>query len=74
MTAKKFVQYFVISLKLLIGSGTVAYFYKLSSAGITGNLHQWFTSYLSSRQQRVVYANSSSHWSTINAGVPQGLS
>ncbi len=26
MTAKKFVQYFVISLKRLIGSGTVAYF------------------------------------------------
>ncbi len=46
--------------------------YKLSSMGITGHLHQWFTSYLSFRKQRVVYANASSSWSTISAGVPQG--
>lgn len=45
---------------------------KLSSIGIQGSLLNWFSSYLSSRKQRVVIANSSSSWSTINAGVPQG--
>ncbi len=46
--------------------------FKLSSIGVTGCLYQWFASYLSSRKQRVVYANASSEWSYINAGVPQG--
>ncbi len=48
--------------------------FKLSSAGISGDLLQWFSSYLSLRKQRVVYANESSQWSDINAGVPQALS
>ncbi len=46
--------------------------FKLSSIGINGCLLKWFSSYLSSRKQRVVYANASSQWSSINAGVPQG--
>ncbi len=46
--------------------------YKLSSIGITGCLLQWFKSYLTSRKQRVVYANASSEWESITAGVPQG--
>ncbi len=45
---------------------------KLSSIGITGTLHDWFSSYLSSRQQRVVIHNTRSDWKNINAGVPQG--
>ena len=46
--------------------------FKLSALGISGSLLRWFSSYLSSRQQRVLYAGSSSSWSSINAGVPQG--
>ena len=46
--------------------------HKLSALGISGSLLRWFSSYLSSRQQRVLYAGSSSSWSSINAGVPQG--
>ncbi len=46
--------------------------FKLSSLGICGSLHKWFSSYLSQRQQRVVCSNSSSQWISINAGVPQG--
>ena len=46
--------------------------FKLSKLGIKDSLLNWFSSYLSSRKQRVVYANSTSNWSTINAGVPQG--
>ena len=45
---------------------------KLSSFGITGSLLHWFQSYLGSRKQRVVIANSSSQWSSVQAGVPQG--
>ncbi len=45
--------------------------FKLSSFGIRGSL-QWFSSYLSGRQQRVVYSSSCSQWAPINAGVPQG--
>ncbi len=46
--------------------------FKLSSVGISGDLLQWLSSYLSMRKQRVVYANESSQWSDISAGVPQG--
>ena len=46
--------------------------HKLSALGISGSLLRWFSSYLSSRQQRVLYAGSSSSWSSINGGVPQG--
>ena len=43
--------------------------YKLSSNGISGPLLQWFTDYLSNRNQRVVLPGSAS---AIKAGVPQG--
>jgi hypothetical protein len=45
---------------------------KLKSAGITGNLLSWFSSYLTNRRQRVILPGISSNWSNINAGVPQG--
>ncbi len=48
--------------------------HKLSIIGVDGPLLNWFSSYLSQRKQRVVYCNTSSQWSTINAGVPQGRS
>ena len=44
----------------------------LSSLGISGHLLNWFKSYLSDRKQRVVVSSSSSSWSEISAGVPQG--
>ena len=46
--------------------------HKLSSLGISVHLLNWFNSYLSDRKQRVVVSNSSSSWSEISAGVPQG--
>ena len=45
---------------------------KLNHAGIKGNLFNWFSSYLSNRQQRVVLPGTSSDLTTISAGVPQG--
>ena len=44
---------------------------KLNAAG-TGNLLQWFTSYLKHRKQRVVLSGVKSIWNYIKAGVPQG--
>ena len=46
--------------------------YKLSSAGIKGDLLRWLSSYLSNRTQRVVLNGQSSEWSCVKAGVPQG--
>lgn len=46
--------------------------HKLASLGIHGNLLNWFSSYLSQRRQRVVISSTSSSWSSVNAGVPQG--
>ena len=46
--------------------------FKLDHLGIQGNLLSWFKSYLSARKQRVVYANTSSSWCNVSAGVPQG--
>ena len=46
--------------------------YKLRSKGITGNLYDWFHSYLSDRYQRVVIKGQYSEWIKIQAGVPQG--
>ena len=67
---KKSVQYFAIFLKRSTGSGTEVCSIN-SALGISGSLLRWFSSYLLSRQQRV--AGSSSSWSSINAGVPQGF-
>lgn len=46
--------------------------YKLSRIGISGNLLQWFKSYLSNRRQRVVLNGVASDWASVLAGVPQG--
>ena len=40
--------------------------------GITGNLINWFKSYLKARRQKVVIKNNSSAYCEISAGVPQG--
>ena len=46
--------------------------YKLEAAGVTGEVLNWFKSYLSDRRQRVVLPGVSSNWNYIRAGVPQG--
>ena len=46
--------------------------FKLQTYGVTGNLLEWFKSYLSDRKQKVMYKNLLSSSKTINAGVPQG--
>ena len=45
---------------------------KLSSIGITGQLNNWFSNYLSARAQRVVLGSEQSDLMPIKAGVPQG--
>ena len=45
---------------------------KLKSAGVIGNLYDWFAVYLSKRRHRVIISCEKSDWATINAGVPQG--
>ncbi|KAI8513106.1 hypothetical protein Bbelb_097450 [Branchiostoma belcheri] len=46
--------------------------YKLSRYGIHGPLINWFSDYLSDRQQRVVINGEASSWGFPTAGVPQG--
>ena len=46
--------------------------FKLQTYGVTGNLFEWFKSYLSDRKQKVMYKTLLSSSKTINAGVPQG--
>ncbi len=46
--------------------------YKLEQCGVTGKMHNWFSNYLSNRQQRVVVNGSESKYKSITAGVPQG--
>ena len=45
---------------------------KLSALRVQGNLLDWFGSYLTNRQQRVIIDGVSSDWSKLEAGVPQG--
>ena len=45
---------------------------KLKSKGISGDMLQWFTNYLSNRRQRVCIRGCISPWLKILAGVPQG--
>ncbi|MEW8546433.1 MAG: reverse transcriptase domain-containing protein, partial [Candidatus Thiodiazotropha sp.] len=46
--------------------------HKLLDIGISDQLVQWFSSYLSDRKQRVVIDGQSSDWASVQAGVPQG--
>ncbi|CAH1252398.1 NAT16 [Branchiostoma lanceolatum] len=45
---------------------------KLRAYGISGSMHNWFSSYLSERRQRVVIQGVASDWKSPLAGVPQG--
>ena len=46
--------------------------YKLHKYCITGNILQWFSSYLNNRKQRVKLCNTFSSYSGVTSGVPQG--
>lgn len=46
--------------------------FKLKSIGLSQNLLDWFSDYLSNRQQRVCIKGYSSSWLPVSAGVPQG--
>jgi hypothetical protein len=43
----------------------------MKSYGITGNVIDWFSSYLIGRRQKLVIKNNSSAYCEIYAGVPQ---
>ena len=46
--------------------------FKLKSIGVSGDMLEWFTNYLSNRRQRVCIRGCISPWLKILAGVPQG--
>ena len=46
--------------------------FKLKSIGVSGDMLQWFTYYVSNRRQRVCIRGCISPWLKIVAGVPQG--
>ena len=46
--------------------------FKLREIGISRPLIDWFSSYLDTRLQRVVFHGVNSAWKNVNAGVPQG--
>lgn len=46
--------------------------HKLNALGIRGDLHRWFSSYITNRRQAVVIGSARSDYVTISSGVPQG--
>jgi len=46
--------------------------YKLDHYGIRGNWLKWFSSFLLSRNQRVLLSGSNSSWNSVASGVLQG--
>ncbi len=46
--------------------------HKLHKYGITGNILQWFSSYLNNRKQRVKLCNTFSSYTDVTSGVPHG--
>ena len=46
--------------------------YKISKYGISGNLYKWIQSYLTNRQQQVVFNGGVSDWQPVKSGVPRG--
>jgi hypothetical protein len=45
---------------------------KINSLGISESILQWMETWLQGREQRVVMLGSSSKWSKVRSGVPQG--
>ena len=45
---------------------------KMSQAGFSQNMLQWFSSFLVRRQQQVLVNGSYSSWETVRSGIPQG--
>ena len=46
--------------------------HKLTNYGITGNILQWFSSFLCDRKQRVKIGDVYSSYASVSSGVPQG--
>ena len=46
--------------------------FKLSQNGISGNLLNLLSSFLSDKKQRVIRNGQTSEWRNVTAGVPQG--
>jgi hypothetical protein len=53
------------------GWGWVCLLHKMKSYGITGNLIDWYSSFLKGRRQKVAIKNNSSEYCEISARVPQ---
>ena len=45
---------------------------KLRSYGITGDVHKWLEAFLTNRKQKVQVNGTSSDWTDVTSGVPQG--